>query len=86
MACSIPSNLLLCLQQSLIELAKWNKEYLRASPGASEAGTCPHAEEVLLLCLHYLEVFYKSKKSCMIGPVVAELSKYISAQLSLRER
>ena len=55
------------------------------APGVAD-GQSPHAEEVVLLVLDYLEVYFTSKKSCMIGPVVAELCKYLSAQVTLRDR
>jgi oligoribonuclease (3'-5' exoribonuclease) len=72
-------------QQSLIELAKWHKSFVQSAPGAAEVQS-PHAEEVILSTLDYLETFFESKKSCMIGPVVAELARYLSAQISLRDR
>jgi hypothetical protein len=75
----------LTIQQSLIELAKWHKVFAQSAPGSAE-GQLPHAEEVVLLTLDYLESFFESKKACMIGPVVAELARYLSAQISLRDR
>jgi hypothetical protein len=79
------SSISILIQQSLIELAKWHKSFVQNVPGVAD-GQCPHAEEVVLLVLDYLEAFFTSKKTCMIGPVVAELCRYLSAQLSLRDR
>jgi len=73
------------MQQSLIELAKWHKAFVQTAPGVAN-GQSPHAQEVILLAFDYLESYYSSKKTCMIGPVVAELARYLSAQISLRDR
>jgi hypothetical protein len=69
----------------LIELAKWHKAFVQTAPGVAN-GQSPHAQEVILLAFDYLETYYLAKKTCMIGPVVAELARYLSAQISLRDR
>jgi hypothetical protein len=73
------------IQQSLIDLAKWHKDYVRQAPAVVN-GQSPHAEEVMLLCLKHMEEFFRVKKSCMTRNMVAELARYLSTNLALRER
>jgi hypothetical protein len=73
------------MQQSLIELAKWHKDYVKQAPAMAE-GRSPIAEEVMGICLKHLDTYFKAKKLCMPGNVVSEMARYLSANLALRER